>query len=504
MEHAPAAAWPHPVRHRRPARLLRLAGDERLVAFVRGGDEGAFEAIFDRYHRPILGFCRHMVGSREEAEDAVQHTFLAAYRDLVDSAKPIELRPWLFAIARNRCLSILRARREQVALDAVEPSTEGLTAAVERREDLREMLGDLSRLPEDQRAALLLSELGALDHEGIATVLGCRREKVKALVFQARSSLAASRQARATPCAEIREQLASATGSALRRGPLRRHVRECPGCRAFQAEVSRQRKLMAIALPVLPTAALKAASLPGGGAAAGHAVAGAGAAGAGAGATATSIGSGGALTAIASAGAAKVAVSMLAAAAIAGGGAAALHATRGGAHVPNATPHVPSSASAATASPVAQLLGAAGGMSASASSPAGTVPPRSATALGFLPTRVPGPGGNGAAARAFARTRGGSPATVRPGHAGHGPATAPTTRSAPPASSRRPPTSPAPAKRHARRPAPARSGTRTTPSAGASPTHRAGNDGTRTTGGHDATPAAPPSAATTTPTVPTG
>src|SRR5215212_1260970 len=141
-----------------PARLLRLASDDRLVELVRAGSEPAFEAVFDRHHRGILAFCRHMLGSVEEAEDAVQHTFMAAYRDLLASGKPIQLRAWLYTIARNRCLSVLRARRER-PLDAIdEPATEHLSAEVQRRQDLRDMLRDISELPDDQRAALVLAE----------------------------------------------------------------------------------------------------------------------------------------------------------------------------------------------------------------------------------------------------------------------------------------------------------------------------------------------------------
>jgi RNA polymerase sigma factor (sigma-70 family) len=239
------------------APLRRLAGDEKLVAAVRAGRQDAFEAIFDRYHRQILSFCRHMLGNREESEDAVQATFLAAYRDMVSSDKEIQLRPWLYAIARNNCLSVLRARRESASIDDIEPSVDGLSAEVQRRQDLREMLVDLTRLPDEQRAALVLTEVGALSHEDVAAVLDCPREKVKALVFQARSSLAASRTARDTPCAEIREQLATLSGGALRRGTLRRHLRDCPGCREFQAEVKQQRAAMALLLPVVPTAGLK-------------------------------------------------------------------------------------------------------------------------------------------------------------------------------------------------------------------------------------------------------
>src|SRR3712207_4202469 len=108
-----------------------------------------------------------MVGSTEEAEDAVQHTFLAAYRQLRDSREPMHLRPWLFTVARNRCLSVLRSRRERAVEDVEEISTDNLAAEVQQREDLRNILRDLGALPEEQRAALVLAELGAVSHEEI-------------------------------------------------------------------------------------------------------------------------------------------------------------------------------------------------------------------------------------------------------------------------------------------------------------------------------------------------
>jgi RNA polymerase sigma factor (sigma-70 family) len=270
-----ARVWGDPRRRSRrrlPPRLLRLASDERLVELVRSGSEAAFEALFDRHHRGVLGFCRHMLGSVEEAEDAVQHTFLAAYRELAATDKPIQLRPWLYTIARNRCITVLRGRRHQATAELSEPPTEPMAAAVERRQDLQDLLRDVAGLPEDQRAALVLSELGDMSHDEIAAVVGCRREKVKALVFQARSSLITSRTARETPCAEIREQLANLRGGSLRRVELKRHVRECAGCREFGDQVRAQRRDLAIVLPVAPSVGLKAAVFGGGaGAAAGSA-----------------------------------------------------------------------------------------------------------------------------------------------------------------------------------------------------------------------------------------
>src|SRR3954454_11726894 len=244
----------------RSPKVLGALSDERLVEQVRRGNEDAFEAVYDRHHRAILAFCRHMLGSPDEAEDAVQQTYISAYDAMRADGRDLRLKPWLYAIARNRCLSTLRARREQPAeLDEV--ATAGLSEEVQQRTDLRELLHDLHELPVDQRAALVLSEVGGLSHAEVGTVVGCEVAKVKSLVFQARSSLIETRRAREIPCHEIREQLATATGGALRRGPLRRHLRTCEGCAEFRDEVSRQRKALAAILPVVPTIGLKTSLL---------------------------------------------------------------------------------------------------------------------------------------------------------------------------------------------------------------------------------------------------
>jgi RNA polymerase sigma factor (sigma-70 family) len=241
--------------------MPRGRSDEAIVARVRAGDDRAFELIFDRYHRGLLAFCAHMLGNRDEAEDALQHSFMAAYRAMRATDGEIRLKAWLYTIARNRCLSVLRARREQVAFDETRGATDGVAADVDRRAELRGLLADLERLPEEQRAALVLFELGDHAHDEIAEILGVRREKVKALVFQARESLASWRRARETPCAEIREQLATLRGAALKRVTLRRHVARCESCRAFEGEVRHQRKALAAVLPIVPTAGLKGAVL---------------------------------------------------------------------------------------------------------------------------------------------------------------------------------------------------------------------------------------------------
>jgi RNA polymerase sigma factor (sigma-70 family) len=238
-------------------RLGRLA-DDTLAQLVATGDERAFEELYDRHHAALLGFCRHMLGTREEAEDALQQTFLRAHRALVTHGAPDDVRPWLFAIARNRCRSMYAARKDSLAAgEEAEPVTDGLSAGLEQRADLRALLADIAELPEDQRSALVLAELADMPHTEIAAVIGVPAAKVKALVHQARTHLIAEREARETPCEQIREQLANARGGELRRGPLRRHLNRCEPCSAYRRAIAQQRVALGLVLPVIPSAGLK-------------------------------------------------------------------------------------------------------------------------------------------------------------------------------------------------------------------------------------------------------
>ena len=256
------------------------SSDEQLAHAAGRGDRAAFDALYQRHHQPLLAFARHMLGRMHDAEDVVQHTFLAADRAFRAGKVPRAVRAWLYTVARNRCVSVLRARRDEVALAGDERlSTDGLAAEVEQREELRALVADLRRLPDDQRAALLLAELGELTHVEVARVIGVRQGKVKALVFQAREALAAASHARSLSCRSIREELSVATGAGLRRRHLRDHLTQCEGCREFSEQVRAQRAALAVVLPVVPSVGLHEA-IVGGAAAAG--AAGAGAAGAGA------------------------------------------------------------------------------------------------------------------------------------------------------------------------------------------------------------------------------
>ena len=271
--------------------LLKLQGDGRLIAMVRSGNAGAFETIVDRYQGRLLGFCRQMLGSTEDAEDVLQEVFVNAYRAMLADEREINLRPWLYRIARNRCLNHLRkpTADAQESMDMVPMVEAGSTAEkVHNREEFRQLLADVSKLPETQRSALLLREMDAMSYEEIAQAMDTSVPSVKSLLVRARISLAEASQARQLTCGEVRLELAEAA-EGLRKvsGPVRRHVRDCDECSDFRSQVRSNDKVLAALFPAGGLLALKsfiAGKLGFGGASGG---AGAGAAGAGAGAGAT-------------------------------------------------------------------------------------------------------------------------------------------------------------------------------------------------------------------------
>ena len=282
----------------RKSPLLKLKGDEQLVALVRSGNSGAFDIIVDRYQARLLGFCRQMIGSTEDAEDVLQEVFVNAYKAMIADNREINLRPWLYRIARNRSLNHLRKPKAdcQESMDMVPMVAAGSTAEkVHNREEFRQLLKDVTKLPESQRAALLLREIDALSYEEIAEAMDATVPSVKSLLVRARISLAEASQARMLTCGEVRVELAEAAeGLTKASGPVRRHVRGCEECESFRKQLRSDSKVLAMIMPVGPLLALKAAITAkigfggaGAGAGAGGAGAGAGAAGAGAGAAGT-------------------------------------------------------------------------------------------------------------------------------------------------------------------------------------------------------------------------
>ncbi|HYG95887.1 MAG TPA: RNA polymerase sigma factor [Solirubrobacterales bacterium] len=292
--------------------LLKFQGDENLVALTRKGHQHAFDAIVERYQSRLLGFCRQMLGSTEDAEDVLQEVFVAAYRAMVADERPIAVRPWLYRIARNRCLNYLRKPKAdaQESMDMV-PEVDAASTAecVHNREEFRQILSDVNKLPETQRAALLLREMDALSYEEIAAAMDTTVPSVKSLLVRARISLTEASQARLLTCGEVRIELSEAAeGLRKASAPVRRHVRECDECADFRSQLRSNEKALAALFPVAPLIAFKGFILSklGLGGAGGAGAAGATGAGAGAigGAGAGAIGGVGAAAAIGGGGAA--------------------------------------------------------------------------------------------------------------------------------------------------------------------------------------------------------
>jgi RNA polymerase sigma factor (sigma-70 family) len=152
--------------------LLRLQDDKRLVALAREGHDPAFAAIVDRYGAQLERYCARLLGPGR-AEDAVQQAFVNAHAAMKTSDQELALKPWLYRIAHNAALNVLRAAKDEgVALDEDRPAATQTADVVELREQLRETLASIQALPAAQRDALLLRELEGRSHEEIAAALG--------------------------------------------------------------------------------------------------------------------------------------------------------------------------------------------------------------------------------------------------------------------------------------------------------------------------------------------
>jgi RNA polymerase sigma factor (sigma-70 family) len=270
--------------------LLRLQSDERLILLIRRGNHHAFEALVARYQSRLLAFCRHMLSSREDAEDVLQEVFAAAFNAILADQRAINVRPWLYRIARNRSLNHLR-KAQAIGVDSMDVhlSEHGLTTAdkVHKREEFRQLMSDVGELPETQRTALLLREIDALSYEQIGEAMETTVPSVKSLLVRARVSLAEAAEARMLTCEEVRDELGE-VAEGLRRTtpPVRRHLRSCERCQGFRKQLRQTNRALAAIFPVGPLLLLKkalagtAAASGGGAAAAGGGAAAAGAAGA--------------------------------------------------------------------------------------------------------------------------------------------------------------------------------------------------------------------------------
>ena len=163
-----------------------------LVQRARDGDLDAFGQLMTRFRPQFSRYALQMLGQREEAEEALQDTFLRAYRGLAGCREPVRFQAWAFAILVNRCRTVRRRllrrarlhRRDPDALDTASvPHPEGDDAW---REEIQRAL---SRLPAAQREAFLLKHVEGLSYEAIAELSGARVPALKMRVLRACEAL---------------------------------------------------------------------------------------------------------------------------------------------------------------------------------------------------------------------------------------------------------------------------------------------------------------------------
>jgi RNA polymerase sigma-70 factor (ECF subfamily) len=181
--------------------------DVQLMLDVKAGDEQSFALLLHRYRTPLVNFLYRMVRNREQAEDLAQEVFIRVYRARADYVPSAKFTTWLFRIATNLALNSVRDTRHQrmeVSLDApvtvdAEDGDERPLDVAEKNPNIEEHLVQeaqrdmirhaIDKLPEKQRAAVLLHKYQELDYGEISKILQCSESALKSLLFRAYETL---------------------------------------------------------------------------------------------------------------------------------------------------------------------------------------------------------------------------------------------------------------------------------------------------------------------------
>jgi RNA polymerase sigma factor (sigma-70 family) len=254
---------------REQARGVSLLGDELLAKLVGRGSTHAFAVLYERHHQMLYRYCRSILHDPHDAEDALQSTMTQAFAALRASERDVSLRAWLFRIAHNESITIMRKRARTVNnIEETGVAAESEPEAVlADRARLRQLVADLQQLPERQRAALVMRELSGLRVEELASALAISPAAAKQALFEARRSLRELSEGREMDCEDVRLAISAHDRRVLRGRRIRAHLRACEGCRDFDAAIgAREADLRALA-PTLPAPAAGAilAKLLGGG-----------------------------------------------------------------------------------------------------------------------------------------------------------------------------------------------------------------------------------------------
>jgi RNA polymerase sigma factor (sigma-70 family) len=201
-----------------PIRLLATQSDQRLAALVREGHERAFEALGQRYRRPLLRYCRQMRLSDQRAEDVLQQALLRAWLALAGGAEVRDLKSWLYRIVHNAAVNAVRGASERPHSELTDALHARAVAVgesdLERHLAVRDALGEVAALPRMQRQAIFLTAVDGQSHDEVASALGISHGALRGLLYRARSTLRSAAAALTPP-----PLLAWASGGAGAGGP---------------------------------------------------------------------------------------------------------------------------------------------------------------------------------------------------------------------------------------------------------------------------------------------
>lgn len=283
------------------SRLAARGSDERLARLVARDGQAPFAVLYERYHQALYRYCRSILRDEHDAQDALQNAMANAFAALRKGERDLAVRPWLFRIAHNESVSLLRRRRpREMAADELTLTAPADTSepalVIEQRERLTMLLSDLRGLTIRQRSVLVMRELSGLSIAEIAQACSTTQGAVKQTLFEAREALRESERGRSMGCEQVRRLIYEEDRRALRGRRLRSHLRACAGCRELAEAITARRqdlRLLAPPLPPVAAAALLSHLLDSGaGLSAGTAASGSAAAGATQAATAGSGGTG--------------------------------------------------------------------------------------------------------------------------------------------------------------------------------------------------------------------
>ncbi len=251
----------------------RVSADAELVQRAQHGEREAFGKLFERLHQPVLNYVYHMLGERQAAEDVTQEAFLRAQQHLAQLGPPWDFKSWIYRIAGNLAIDLVRGEKPSLDTDQAEDVPEPVTTRrplerkVQREETRLSVRRTLASLPPPYRQALILREINGLSYDEVARALECSNDNARQLVHRARlrfRELHGLRMVLASGgprCRQLGDRLSAYHDGELaerERRLVEEHLRTCAECSDTRQDMKKLRALMASLTPVVPSGAWKA------------------------------------------------------------------------------------------------------------------------------------------------------------------------------------------------------------------------------------------------------